>query len=289
MPKKDWEEIKTTIDNKSPDLLDNFINSDNIFLPNKQTPNPFSVTEGNFTAQHFNKSKPGSWIPLYSPKTLSNFFLENNISPIRSGKAAFFFYKGNIFFQLTKVPYIEIQVAECEHIESFIPLTLKSNFQRNENAFLNKAVALGIINHFVDGNHYSVFKKEIKNNRTCRLLYGQFGKIKITEPILFLTTKTDKEIMPGFQFEIDLVLENEDEIIIFEAKMGKKHQPSFSLLQLYYPLIYFKNLTGNQKKIRTIFIDITHNQQSEDYRLIEFVFINNQFDNLTINKAIHYK
>lgn len=50
-------------------------------------------------------------------------------------------------------------------------------------------------------------------------LYGQIGKIKITNPPLqFKTSKRSKTINSGFKFEIDLVLENKDEIIIFGTK-----------------------------------------------------------------------
>ena len=42
---------------------------------------------------------------------------------------------------------------------------------------------------------------------------GEFEKIKITNPLKFKTKKGSKTINPGFQFEIDLVLENRDETI----------------------------------------------------------------------------
>jgi hypothetical protein len=116
MSKKDWDEIKTTIDRKSQRLLDTFIKSGEVFLPNTSMLNPFTETEENFTAKQLGKSRPGTWIPLYSPKSLSNFFLENNITPIRSGKAAFFFYKGGIFFNLSEVIYTEIPVTHCKTI-----------------------------------------------------------------------------------------------------------------------------------------------------------------------------
>ncbi|WP_415407740.1 DUF6997 domain-containing protein [Sulfurovum sp. CS9] len=46
--------------------------------------------------------------------------------------------------------------------------------------------------------------------------------MKITNPLKFKTSKGSKSINFGFQFEIDLVFENRDEIIIFEAKTGNK-------------------------------------------------------------------
>lgn len=122
-----------------------------------------------------------------------------------------------------------------------MPLTLEK-FHKNENAYLNKALSIGILNHFIDSNLI---------NR--RLLYGQFGKIKTDFSLEFKTSHGIKEINKGFQFEIDFVLENKDEIIIFEAKQGSKSRTTFSLLQLYYPFIYLTKITNNQKKIRTVF------------------------------------
>ena len=92
-------------------------------------------------------------------------------------------------------------------------------------------------------------------------------------------------------FEIDLVLENEDEIIIFEAKATPKGSTSFSLLQLYYPLIYIRSILNEserRKKIRTVFIDIVSHPDTEIYRLIEFRFKDNCFDQWEVVKAFQY-
>ena len=105
----------------------------------------------------------------------------------------------------------------------------------------------------------------------------------------FRTIEGSKKINKGFQFEIDLVLENEDEIIIFEAKQGLKARTTFILLQLYYPLIYLSKITNNRKKIRTIFIDIISNTSSDEvYQLTEFNFIYLEFDNYEIVKSYKY-
>jgi len=288
MSKADWDEVKETFNKKSSSILINFINSDETFLPNTKDLSPFEPTNQNFSAKQLNKSKPGNWIPLYHQKDLSNFFIQNKIFPIRSGQAEFFFYKNSIFFDLNKVQFEKVEPSQYQAIEDFIPLSLKVNFQRNENAYLNKALALGVINHFIGNNETILFEKEIKHKNHTRLLYGQFGKIKITEPMYFKTTKESKLIKEGFQFEIDLVLESKDEIIIFEAKMGDNDRDSFSLLQLYYPLIYFRKLIGKEKKIRTIFIDIVTNKQKENYKLVEFDFIDNCFDTFEVNNALTY-
>ena len=252
MAKKDWEEIERKLEKASPKLLANFIGSGEPFFPSETFKNPFLGTTENFSATQFNKPKPGNWIPLYKSSELSENFTNNKVYPVRAGQAEFFFYRGAIFFDLQDVNYTAVSPNTYHAIETFVPHTLSVKFERNENAYLNKAVALGIINHFVDGDHYSVLEKTIQNKTNTRLLYGQFGKIKLTTPLTFKTSKGNKTINAGFQFEIDLVLENEKEIIIFEAKTGPKPQKTFSLLQLYYPLIYFRQLLGNQKNIRTV-------------------------------------
>jgi hypothetical protein len=154
---------------------------------------------------------------------------------------------------------------------------------------LNKALATGIINNFIDSDQLTVFAQELKFENYRRLLYGQFGKIKTNFELEFKTTHGSKKINKGFQFEIDLVLENEDEIIIFEAKQGLNARTTFILLQLYYPLIYLSKITNNKKKIRTIFIDIISNALNDEiYQLTEFNFTNLEFDNYKIVKNCKY-
>ncbi|KYJ87552.1 DUF6997 domain-containing protein [Sulfurovum riftiae] len=289
MAQKDWEEVQKIIENKSPGFLEKFLTSDEIFLPNNSLPNSFNVDRSNFSASDLGKDKPGQWIPVYYLKDISEYFRENNIVPVRAGPAEFFFYKGVVFFDLESIVFENIDTEKIAPIESYIPVTLKAKFQRNENAYLNKAVALGYINHFVDDGELSVFEKEIETGNRKRLLYGQFGKIKLTDPLQFKTTIGSKTVNPGFQFEIDLVLENKDEIIIFEAKTGGRPFKNFSLLQLYYPLIYLRSIIKEPKPIRTIFIDITTVNDSETYRLLEVRFNNDMFDEVEVSAACEYK
>lgn len=214
MAQTDWTEVLEIISEAKEDYLSDFLASGELFLPNGSQPNLFNAANGNLSASQLGKSRPGSWIPIYHPKELPSFFHDNRVTPVRSGQAEFFFYRGSVFFDLQALDYSAVDKNAYGPIESFVPLTLKVDFQRNENAYLNKAVALGIINHFVDGDDFAVFEKEISNRTNTRLLYGQFGKIKLTTPVTFKTTKGSKAIKEGFQFEIDLVLENEDEIIM---------------------------------------------------------------------------
>ena len=288
MAQKDWNEVQKIIDLKSPGLIEKFLISNQVFLPNDLLSNPYNVNHSNFSASDLEKEKPGQWIPVYYLKDISEYFRDNQIVPVRAGPAEFFFYKGDVFFDLESISFKQINIDKINPIESYIPATLKAKFQRNENAYLNKAIALGYINHFVDDGELAVFKQEIVTGNHKRLLYGQFGKIKITSPLQFKTTKGSKSINPGFQFEVDLVLENKDEIIIFEAKTGDKPFKNFSLLQLYYPLIYIRSIIQEAKPIRTIFIDITAVNDREIYRLVEIYFKEDMFDQTEVVSSCKY-
>lgn len=291
MAQKDWEEV---YDKLTATLSDSFNErfEEAVFFPSDSFQNPFDPYTSNLSAAQLQKEKPGQWIPIYKCEDLPKTFLERNIMPIRAGSAEFFLYHGNIFYDLDFHPFTPIDPKEIDPIETFVPATLRADFQRNENAYLNKAVALGYINHFLESSDdIKVFEHEIETKRRKRLLYGQFGKIKMSKDLDFLTSRGSKTIRSGFLFEIDLVLENEEEIIIFEAKATPKGSTSFSLLQLYYPLIYIRSILNESerhKKIRTVFIDIVSHPDTEVYRLIEFQFKDNCFDQWEVVKAFQY-
>ena len=286
MAKNDWIEIIDIFYKTHNSYLEDFINSIDYFCPSSNHINIFNNEISVFSAKQLCKEKPGNWIPIYKKEDLCEYLLDNTIMPIRCGQAEFFFYKGEIIYDLKSIDSKSVSIEEYKLIDEFIPLTLE-NFHKNENAFLNKALALGIINHFVDTKELYLFRKSIQNKNYRRLLYGQFGKIKTNFEMKFKTTKGSKTINKGFQFEIDLVLENKDEIIIFEAKQGSKYRESFSLLQLYYPLIYLAKITKNKKKIRTVFIDII-TKDCENYKLTEFAFTDHNFDDVKIVKSLKY-
>jgi len=291
MAQKDWIEILDNFNAKDKNFINNFLNSKDSFCPSENHVNIFDEDNqfNNFNAKNLNKPNPSNWIPIYKKEDLPSFLIENNLTPIRSGAGQFFFYKGNIFLDLTKIEFKNIDSSKIKDIEDFIPLSLQVDFQKNENAYLNKAMAIGIINHFLNRTDLKVLNQKIYNQNGSRLLYGQFGKVKTTFDMIFKTTKNCKLIKSGFQFEMDLVLESEDEIYIFEAKSNSQYTKTFSLLQLYYPLVYLQFITTYRKKIRTIFIDITIQNNKEIYRLVEFDFKQNNIDEYKILKSHKYK
>jgi len=274
MAKKDWEEVISIFEKRQKGYIQRFLESTNIFCPNDTHTNIFS-NSNDFSSVDLNKTSPAKWIPNYSKATLSNFLLENNLMPIRSGKGSFFFYKGDIFLNVANNNSQQIKIDKIKSIYSFLPLSLNVNFQKNENAYINKAVYLGIINNFVESDEI--------------LLHGQSGVIKLTEQLKFKTSQGSRYTNSGLQFEVDMVLETKNEILIFEAKKPiRKFTEEFSLLQLYYPLLYFKNTTNSKKKIRTIFFDILVENNKEKYKLIEITFKNDLFDNYRIDKNSIY-
>jgi Domain of unknown function (DUF6997) len=284
MAQKDWNEVLEIFSDQASEYIADFLDSSVVFGPSDDHPNPFNANKINFSAQDLNKPKPGSWIPIYKVEELPAFFHDNKIMPIRSGPAEFFFYRGQVFFDLQNQDFDLINADLIEPVESFVPATLTAQFQRNENAYLNKAVALGYITDFLENDDLKILERNIKTKTKERFLYGQFGKIKTSQSFDFETSHGSKRIYEGFQFEIDLVLESEDEIIIFEAKSSHLPTKNFSLLQLYYPLIYFKSILKESKTIRTVFIDITAKDNTEAYRLLEVKFENDFFDQVQVLK-----
>lgn len=176
MAQKDWNEVLGIFSRRAPGFIEAFLASDAPFVPNEKQANPFGATGENFSAKDLEKPKPGNWIPVYKYEDLPGYFHDNRIVPIRSGKAEFFFYRGDIFFDLGKQHFEPVNTTGIEPIDSFVPATLIAAFQRNENAYLNKAVALGYINHFLHDDRLEILQREICGSRGCRLLYGQFGK-----------------------------------------------------------------------------------------------------------------
>lgn len=289
MSKKDWNEIIETINLKDNNYLSNFLNSKEVFLPNKTQKNIFknNILE-DFSKEDFDKEKPQNWIPIYKESDVNDFMIKNKIWPVRSGQGKFFFYNKEIIYTINENDFEFVDLSKIKKIDSFIPETLRNNILRNENLFLNRAVAYGIINHFVEEEKIKVFKKEIINKSYKRLFYGQFGKLKTNKTIDFKTSNGFRKIEKGFQFEVDLILESENEIYIFEAKQDKiNKRKTFSLLQLYYPLIYL-NTFIKDKPIRTIFIDINSEEGKDSYRLLEIKFENNCFDLVKKVKAWKY-
>jgi len=289
MAQKDWNEVLEIFSDQASEYIADFVDSSVVFAPSEDHLNPFNLNKLNFSAQELNKPKPGNWIPIYKVEELPAFFHDNKIMPIRSGSAEFFFYRGEVFFDLQNQHFDPINTDLIEPIESFVPATLTAQFQRNENAYLNKAVALGYITSFLENDDLKVLERNIKTKTKERFLYGQFGKIKTSQSFDFETSQGAKRIHEGFQFEIDLVLESEEEIIIFEAKSSHQPTKNFSLLQLYYPLIYFKSILKESKKIRTVFIDITAKGNDEVYRLLEVKFENDFFDQVQVLKHAEYR
>lgn len=274
MAQKDWDEIITLFEQKKKGYIKKFLKSENIFCPNDEQHNIFSDSN-DFSSKDLNKNSPANWIPNYSRSTLSNYLLENHLMPIRSGKGSFFFYKGNIFLNIDNYASTDVKIDTVKSIYPFLPLSLSVDFQKNENAYINKALSLGIINHFIESNEI--------------LLHGQSGVIKLSEQLEFKTSKGLKHTNRGLQFEVDMVLETKNEILIFEAKKPtKKFTKEFSLLQLYYPFIYFSKITDAKKKIRTIFFDVLVIEQEEKYKLIEVNFLNGFFNTYDIKKNLVY-
>ncbi len=110
MPKKDWKTIITTINTKSPTYLKNFLASNEVFCPSKGFENIFEPSHNAFSSKHLNKLNPANWIPIYREDDLSDYLIENRLMPVRCGQGEFFFYRGEIVFDLRALEHDEVLV-----------------------------------------------------------------------------------------------------------------------------------------------------------------------------------
>jgi hypothetical protein len=69
MAQKDWEEVRQIIDVQLSGLLEKFLISDQVFLPNDLSPNPFNVDHSNFSATDLSKANPSNGYPFITSKT----------------------------------------------------------------------------------------------------------------------------------------------------------------------------------------------------------------------------
>ena len=160
MPKQDWTQIINIFESKQEDYLKSFLVSNEVFCPSKSYENIFDKTCNAFSAKLLGKLNPANWIPIYKRDDLSEYLLKNNLMPVRCGQGEFFFYRGEIIFDLTILEYDQVLTSKIESVETFMPLTLQK-FHRNENAYLNKALAMGILNHFLDSKSLKVFEEVV--------------------------------------------------------------------------------------------------------------------------------
>jgi len=66
------------------------------------------------TTKHLNKPNPANWIPIYKQDDLSDYLIENRLMPVRCGQGEFFFYKGEIVFDLRVLEHDEVLVENIK-------------------------------------------------------------------------------------------------------------------------------------------------------------------------------
>ena len=97
MAKNDWIEVLDIFNTTSKNYLIEFLKSQDKFCPSNHHINIYDKEANAFSSKLLNKPKPGNWIPIYKKEELPEYFINNNLMPIRCGQAEFFFFKGNIF------------------------------------------------------------------------------------------------------------------------------------------------------------------------------------------------
>ena len=73
MPKQDWTQITTIFKTKKETYLKEFLNSNEVFLPNEKQQSTFDKIHNAFSARHLEKPGPANWIPIYKRDDLSEY------------------------------------------------------------------------------------------------------------------------------------------------------------------------------------------------------------------------
>ena len=225
--------------------------------------NPFDVTKID------NKNK------------LSKFLLEKDYCLIHIGSGQHKFVKGieKLYHTFEKINKIQ----EWEYKKSIL-----NNFNTSESNILSIANNQRILHHFLfnkdtELDDVDIFKrpKTYFPHRTKTKLDYNFGKEKV--------------IAEKIQIEIDLTIEMNGIIGIFEAKNGKPD--SFNVAQLYHPFLYYYNankndlsIQGRIKEIYCVYLVREKNKTGDIIKLWAYTFTNpKDITSIKLVKSHSYK
>ena len=182
---------------------------------------------------------------LDSKKKLPDILLENDYAIIHTGRGNHKFIKGieNVYHSFEPIQ----KTIEWQYKKSIL-----NHFNSSESNILSVANNQRILHHFLfnkdtEFDDVDIFKrpKTYFPHRTKTTFEYNFGK-------------DNKHFIEKIQIEIDLTIEFEGTVGIFESKNGKPE--TFSIYQLYHPFLYYNNanlnseIKGKIKKIICVFV-----------------------------------
>ena len=218
---------------------------------------------------------------LDSKKILPDILFENDYAIIHLGNGFHKFIKG-----VDKV-YHEFEPIQ-KQIDWKYKKSLLNQYNTSESNILSVANNQRILHHFLFGKDTEFEDIDIAKrpktyfpHRTKTSFEYDFGK-------------EGKVECKNIQIEVDLTIEFQGEIGIFECKNGKPD--SFSIYQIYHPFLYYYNannkteLKGKIKNIYCVYVVREKGKENDTIKLWAYTF-KNPLDITTIKfiKSASYK
>lgn len=188
--------------------------------------NPFDVTKVDNTSN--------------LPKTLT----EKDYAIIHLGKGKHKFIKG-----IDKV-YHNFEPID-EHIDWKYKRSILNKYNSSESNILSIANNQRILHHFLFGKDTELCDTDIINRPKTYFPHR-------TKSSLTYSIGEEKVNLDKIQIEIDLTIEYQGVVGVFEAKNGKPD--NFAIYQIYHPFLYYHNakelnsITKNIKKIKCVYV-----------------------------------
>jgi len=183
-----------------------------------------------------------------TPKQLPRILRENKYSVIAVANGKYLLFKGCIFAPLAKC-----QVKNSFRTQIEFPLVTVGRGM-GESEYLDNAFNSGLLSEFTQSER----------------LYLTIRGRERTRPFSFRIKSGNLSVnVNGVQIEVDAGYEGERDVILIEAKIGRRS--GFNIRQLYYPFRHF-SIVAPQKRIRTLFFEFDLNTAT--YTFYEFTFEN---------------
>ena len=193
-------------------------------------------------------------------ENLPQIFKENNLFLLPISRKEYAIIRGDGYHKLEPInKKIEIHLTSKPFPESAIGI-------ESESVFLDYANSCGLLEKLSQANNLIL---TFRGRRTTPK-FSFKGK----------NNSFDSINVEHAQIEVDSAFETYDQIVIFEAKIGKPD--SFNIRQIYYP---FRTFYGKKKIIRNFFFNLIPNEKI--YLFWEYIF--DPFDEFNSIKLINSK
>ncbi|MDY5049845.1 MAG: hypothetical protein SPF17_00325 [Candidatus Mucispirillum faecigallinarum] len=200
------------------------------------------------------------------PKSL----LDNDYCIIHLGNGKHQFIKGIniVFHELEKIT--DDNIIQWEYKKSFLNL-----YNDSESNILSVANNQRILHHFLFNEDIEFSSLPIENRPKTYFPHRTKKTIKYSLNDTIITTQNQ-------QIEIDLTIEYQGIIGIFEAKNGNIN--NFNVYQLFYPYLYYKLSNLAYNGIKCIYLVRTKIDDISEIKLWEY-----EFKDIELNSIKHIK